>query len=56
MITPLGYAVGIIGVWDFCDGLGSYYAYKDMEGRWEQSFRVMRMLRGVVLIVIGAMI
>ena len=55
-ISLIAYICGLIGMWDFLDGLGSIYSYKDKEGWVEHSFRVLRMLRGVVLIVLGGLL
>lgn len=53
MADLIYYGIGLMGLWDFLDGLGSIFSYKDKEGWVEHSFRIMRMLRGIVLIVLG---
>lgn len=59
----MGYAVGLIGMWVFLDGLASLYTYtgdneKAKNQSWvrDHSWRIFRCLEGITLMVLGGML
>jgi len=55
----LAYFTGIIGALVFCDGIASWWAYSGKEGEtfWHNhSLRLLRMLYGIALIIIGVLL
>lgn len=60
-ISLFGYIIGLLGCWTFCDGVASLYLYicEKSDGQtWlrDHSFRVIRCLVGIALMVFGALI
>jgi len=56
----MNYVTGCIGVWIFADGISSLWQYTRRERKdgqsWlrDHSFRILRCILGIVLIIIGA--
>jgi len=53
------YYVGLVGMWVFCDGIASIWAYwhDDKQTFWRDHFlRVVRMLLGIVLMVLAGLL
>ena len=49
----MNYAVGLIGVWILQDGLASICFYPTEKWRWNHAARLVRLVMGIALIVIG---
>lgn len=61
MTGDLGYWVGLLGMWLFCDGwmsLSIYLKYMPEKQNWlnDHLIRIIRIAIGIVLMVIGGMI
>ena len=65
MIIPIGYIVGLVGVWIFSDGILSWTLYLNApsyEGSKRQTFlrdhwvRFVRIIMGIILMVLGALV
>ena len=61
----MGYFIGLIGMWLFCDGIISirlYLSTVDEQGKriqnwkYDHSIRVLRSLLGVALMVLGGLV
>lgn len=59
----IGYALGLMGCWLFCDGLISIRIYLNtvdetgkriQDWKYDHSIRLIRMMIGIALMVIGA--
>lgn len=53
MITPLGYIIGLIGLWFVQDSLASIAFYPNEKFFWNHMMRFVRCWFGIALIVIG---
>lgn len=57
-----GYAIGLIGTWILADGFASLWAYsygkraKNQSWLKDHSLRIFRMILGITLMVLGAMV
>ena len=61
----MGYALGLIGMWIFCDGIISirlYYNAVNENGiklqnwKYDHSIRILRCIGAIVIIVIGGIV
>ena len=56
MISIQGYIIGLMGIWLVQDGLASIMFYPSEKWRWNHMVRLIRIVWGIVLIVIGAIL
>ena len=49
----MNYIIGLIGVWFFQDGLASIMFYPNENWRWNHIARLIRVIFGIALIIIG---
>lgn len=61
----MGYVIGLIGMWLFCDGIVSIRIYLNtvdetgkriQDWKYDHSIRLVRMLMGVALMIIGGLL
>ena len=61
----MGYIIGLIGMWLFCDGIISIRVYlntvnetgkKIQNWKYDHSIRLIRMLLGIALMIIGGLL
>lgn len=56
MISYLGYVVGLIGFWFVQDGVASIMFYPTEQWRWNHIIRLVRVVMGITLVVIGVVL
>lgn len=52
----MNYAIGLMGLWVLQDALASICYYPGEKWRWNHMARLMRVLIGIALIVIGVIV
>ena len=54
----IGYWIGLCGMWVFADGVASLWTYLPTKESWlrNHSFRIIRMMVGIILMILGATI
>ncbi|KKL74000.1 hypothetical protein LCGC14_2069270 [marine sediment metagenome] len=52
----MGYVIGLIGMWFLQDGLASIAFYPQENWRWNHTARIVRVIFGVVLIILGGVL
>ena len=52
----MNYAVGLMGLWILQDALASICFYPNEKWRWNHTARLIRVLIGIALIVMGAIV